>query len=281
MKTSSAAKQKLEQLKRDGFCVIEDVANKSLLEKTCACATQAVASLDDDQLARARSPGSLINSDVQPALADLIGNPRALRALNEIGLHDIMFWKAVIISKPPGGPRLYWHQDCMMWHDPRAYSDVPPMIFLMYYLEDTARDNGCIRVLPGTHRMRHVLHSMGAAHTYDINSVENPDDPRFLNYPDEQDLPMRAGDLLVGDARMFHATHENGSFARRTVITIWFHPYFNELLPNVQSFIHHEMHRRHANWPSGARQKIVDVTPDYTGNVPPMEVHRTPDSRLT
>ena len=50
--------------------------------------------------------------------------------------HNNKFWKAVIISKPPGSPRLYWHQDCIMWKDPSAYSEISPMLFFMYYLED-------------------------------------------------------------------------------------------------------------------------------------------------
>ena len=115
-------------------------------------------------------------------MADLIGNPKALVALAAMGLTDCRFWKAVIISKPPGGPLLYWHQDCMMWQDPRAYSDVSPMIFLMYYLEDTSRHNGCLRVLPGSHRRRHPLHAMGVAHTPDINRMDDLDDPRFRSY---------------------------------------------------------------------------------------------------
>ena len=33
-----------------------------------------------------------------------------------------------------------------MWRDdPRAYSDYSPMISLMYYLDDTSRENGCLR----------------------------------------------------------------------------------------------------------------------------------------
>ena len=90
----------------------------------------------------------------------LASNPRTTTAAEEqlehelqrMGLTDIKFWKAVIISKPPGGPRLYWHQDCIiqhrhrlpLWQDPRSYIDAPGMIFLMYYLEDTSRHNGCL-----------------------------------------------------------------------------------------------------------------------------------------
>ena len=271
---------KFRQLQRDGFCILENMADTARLDRTRACVEQAIADQDAERFAGWRAPGTLIDSNNYPELAGLIGNPRALKALDAMGLTDTKFWKAVIISKPPGGPRLYWHQDCLMWQDPRAYSDITPMMFLMYYLEDTTPENGCLRLLPGTHRHRHILHDQGEAHTRDINSVENPDDPRFLDYPYEQDVPMRAGDLVIGDARMFHATHANQSDQRRTVITIWFHPHFSDLQPSTQSWIHKDFHRRHADWPEAALLEIEPVIPRYTGDADPMKPNRFPDERL-
>ena len=142
------------------------------------------------------------------------------------------------------------------------------MIFLMYYLEDTRRENGCLRLLSGTgsHKYRHALYNMGEAHTNDINRMENPDDPRFLDYPTEVDVPVTAGDLVVDDARMFHATHENASNEQRTVITIWFHPFFSDLQEDTQSWIHAVMHRQHETWPEDALGKIAPLIPDYQGD---------------
>lgn len=271
---------KRQQLLNDGFCVLEDMANESLLERTRTCAQDAILAQDPEKFAGWRAPGTLIDSNHFPALASLIGNPAALSALNEMGLTNTKFWKAVIISKPPGGPRLYWHQDCLMWQDPRAYSDVSPMIFLMYYLEDTTVENGCLRLLPGTHRHRHVLHDQGEAHTADINKAEDLDDPRFLDYSNEVDVPVRAGDLVVGDARMFHATHANESDQRRTVITIWFHPQYDTLAPATQSWLDADFHRRHAHWPAEALAEVEPVIPRYTGDVEPMKPNRFPDGRL-
>ena len=185
--------QRLRQLQDEGFCIVPDMAPPALIEHTQACVERAVATQDAERLARTRSPGTLIDSDGYPELADLIGNPAALGELHRMGFTDIKFWKAVIISKPPGGPRLYWHQDCMLWQDPRSYSEVPGMIFLMYYLEDTSRHNGCLRLLPGSHRRRLDLHDLGVAHEVDINSMENSADPRFLDHDGEVDVPVRAG----------------------------------------------------------------------------------------
>ena len=105
----------------------------------------------------------------------------------------------------------------------------------MYYLEDTSRHNGCLRLLPGSHRRRLDLHDLGVAHELEINSIENAADPHFLDHEGEVDVPVRAGDLVGGDARMFHAAHSNESGQRRTVITIWFYPLFSRLLEPVQS----------------------------------------------
>ena len=270
-----------QQLVEDGYCVIPGLVSESLLDKTRACVDKALAEVDAERREQTKAPGSLIDSNFYPELADLIGNPAALESLHALGLRDIKFWKAVIISKPPGGPRLYWHQDCIMWQDERAYSDNAPMIFLMVYLEDTTRENGCLRLLPRTHRRRHILHDMGEAHTKDINRMDNPDDPRFQDYPDEVDVPVQAGDLVVGDARMFHASHANNSDSERRLITIWFHPFFSQLDESVQSWIHMAMHKAHESWSDADRARIESLIPDYRGDVKPMELTRTPDNRLT
>ena len=280
MATELKAKERMAQLIENGFCVIEGVADEWLLNRTRACVDKALAEVEPERLEKTKAPGSLIDSNNYPELADLIGNRRALTELARMGLEEIKFWKAVIISKPPGGPRLYWHQDCLMWQDVRAYSDRPPMIFLMYYLEDTTRWNGCLRLLPGTHRHRHVLHDMGEAHTREINRMEDPDDPRFRDYAGEVDVPVKAGDVVVGDARMFHSAHANRSDEKRTVITIWFHPFYSDLQEPTQSWIHEAMHRQHAGWPREALAKLGPLVPDYQGTVEAMETNRTPDERL-
>ena len=220
----------------------------------------------DDAFAR-----TLIDSDGWPELADIIGNPKALHELERMGLIGVTFWKAVIISKFPGGPRLYWHQDCMMWQDPRAYSDIAPMIFLMYYLEDTSPFNGCLRVLPGSHRRRHPLHDIGEAHTRDINSIGDPDDPRFRDYDGAVNVPVNAGDVVIGDARLLHAAHANRSDRQRTVITIWFYPLFSDLLEPTQRWYHDAMHHMHDDWPTEALAKIAPVIPRYHGSAEPAE----------
>jgi len=64
------------------------------------------------------------------------------------------------------------------------------------------------------------------------------------------------------------------------VITIWFHPLFSDLQEDTQSWIHEAFHRQHETWTPDALAKIAPLIPDYQGDVPPMELTRTPDERL-
>ena len=120
----------------------------------------------------------------------------------------------------------------------------------------------------------------------EINRYDNPDDPRFSDYSNEEDVPIQAGDLVIGDGRMFHAAHSNDSERWRTVITIWILPFFDNLLEPVRSWFNHDYHVIHDNWPNTALNKINPLIPNYNGNVEPtdmiqdIEIHRTPDNRL-
>ena len=216
----------------------------------------AVHELSDEQLAANRAPGTIINSEAELGLADCIGNRKALAALKAMVFASSKFWKAVIISKPEPSPRLYWHQDIIFCDDPRAYSNCSPQIFLMYYLDDTSKENGSLRVLPATHRQWHNLHSLDEAHKKEINRVENKNDPRFLDFPDEMDVPIKAGDLVIGDTRMVHATHANSTDQYRTVSTVWLFPLFEGLQKTTQSWVHQEFHKDSGEWPIDALEKI-------------------------
>ena len=90
-----------------------------------------------------------------------------------------------------------------------------------------------------------------------------------------------AGDLVIGDARMFHATHTNQSDQRRTVITIWFHPHFDTLLDGTQSWISEQFYKKHQTWPKQALAEIEAVIPPHTSVAEPMKPNRFPDERLS
>lgn len=48
------------------------------------------------------------------------------------------------------------------------------------------------------------------------------------------DVPMKAGDLLLGDSRMLHGTHPNASDHRRTCVTMWYLSGFASLPEHIR-----------------------------------------------
>lgn len=108
----------------------------------------------------------------------------------------------------------------------------------MYYLVYTTRYNGCFRVLKSSHLKRHPLHDiLPNAHGEVLQRVDNAAHPAYQHVPDEVDIPVKVGDLVIGDSRMQHAAHGNQSDERRTVITRGYHPFFGLLPAGMQAHI--------------------------------------------
>ena len=141
------------------------------------------------------------------------------------------FMNGYVISKPGRGRRLYWHQDWWGWDKRESYGQIPPMFAIMTYLTETraptATDpgNGCLRIIPGTHRKRHYLHNrVPDAHGDEI-SFSEMEGPAFdAEVEGAIDLPMRPGDAALVDVRVLHATRDNNTDERRSMITCWWVP---------------------------------------------------------
>ena len=155
-----------------------------------------------------------------------------------------------IISKPPGGPPLYWHQDWMRWDDPISLSPWPQVVFLNWYLTETDVANGCIRVLPGSHRRRMDLHAnLIPPHESGGYEVEETNEWMFHDHPEAVDIPVRPGQLMIGDARLLHGTHPNTTGDRRTVLLGWFN------------------------------RRSIEIPDGWDGEVPPEILEREPASK--
>ena len=48
-------------------------------------------------------------------------------------------------------------------------------------------------------------------------------------------MPVKAGDLVVGDARLLHSANVNRTDERRTVLTLWYLPRYDETSERVRA----------------------------------------------
>ena len=235
----------------DGYCVFENVFRNDDLDIIKNVSQKALSDLPLSHREKNKSQGSLILVANFPEFSHLIAHPVLLKVFSILGFDDTRFSSGYIISKPKKSPALFWHQDWWGWGDPVSYSEQIAQVFVMIYLQDTNKSNGCLRVLPGSHRKIHGLHKNEKAHTESVSRVENPDDPIYRNMDGEIEISVNFGDVVVGDARLLHGSYPNNSDEERTLITLWYHPDYLKLPKPMQARIYEIFVR-----------KDVDTDPD-------------------
>lgn len=232
------------QFDRDGFFVFRDVLDAGLLDRLREASDASLAEQDEQHFAEQVTTGSMIMVngpfiERYPVFAEFVAYPPILRALARLGFPDPRFGHGRVISKPPHSPPLFWHEDGRFWNDPVSYTPIPIQAFLMFYLTDTTPENGCLRVIPGSHLKHHALHDLvPERHTEQNRQYRDAAaNPAFAHYDDEIDVPLRAGDFVAGYGTLFHASHANASDARRTCLTMWYYPAFPDLPERTQASV--------------------------------------------
>ncbi len=278
----------------DGFVKLQALFSKAEIDEWRRVAVAALDDLDDQHRERFRSNGSLYNIAELPAFAPLIGDPRIADAIGELGGSDIRWTSGYLISKPPGGDPLFWHQDWWGWDEAISYDAFPAQLFVMIYLTDTRIENGCLRLIPGSHRHDHELHGLPAAHTEEIATGVDTGNPIYASHKDEVAAAVRAGDVLIGDSRLLHGAYANRTTEERPLLTLWYIPTWSALPGSVRSALHVMCKREVVDidedigdlptvddWPADALEHVRHLLPEYDGDDKPTPWNRTPDrSRL-
>ena len=241
----SISTEKREQFNRDGYYVFENIIEPTLLAQLRELTDNILAKQDKSHFEEQITTGSMVLIDWEMAyqhnvMAEFITHPMMLAALAELGFNEPKFGHGRIISKPPHSPPLYWHEDGRFWDDPVSYTAQPIQCFLMVYLTDTTPQNGCLRVIPGSHLKRHPLHDqVSPKSTVELRAYAKPEDKAFQHVMGEVDVPLKAGDLVIGFGTLFHSAHGNQSDQHRTVLTMWYYPDFVNLPENTQATVAH------------------------------------------
>lgn len=213
------AAQRRKQLLSSGYCVVPDVLD----QKSLGALRQRFSDAALSKAAKTNfgEAGAFIVADyTDPVLVDLLTWPKTLDILAGLGYPHPKLHNYYVSTKPPGAQALPWHSDLFYTYEKAE----PAELFLIYYLQDTTRENGCLRVVPGSHLWRHDDHNH--SHVHDTKAR-----------PGEVDVSIHAGELFIGDRRLLHATHANTSKAWRTCLTIAYAPDFNALLEPIRALI--------------------------------------------
>lgn len=221
--TPEVALAKRKQMLHDGYCVIDDILTAEFLQELRDESERLIAGhvQPDDVIYQGQHVN--VRGEENLHIQKLLEWQPSRDALEQIGFGDFTTSGGIIIlTKDPGAPALYWHQDWMRWNDPLSCAPWPQTIFLNYYLTDTTPENGCLKVIPGTHRKRVPLHDiLVPAHEQGARFIEENHPVMFSDYPDQVDICVKAGSLVLADARILHSAYKNYTDVRRTLILAW------------------------------------------------------------
>ena len=144
-------------------------------------------------------------------------NPDFLDIVERVIGPDIILWASTVFCKPASiGLEVPWHQDGQYWPiRPRA------TVTLWIALDDSTRENGCMRVIPGSHRMGDFSHDVSERDDLVLNNVLN--DPR-IDLTCAYDVSLQAGQFSLHDIDVVHGSQPNRSARRRAGFAIRYMP---------------------------------------------------------
>lgn len=209
----------LNQYQEDGYLVIRGLMNEAELEKIQAIRARAEAEA-------VRRGGSYHDGaahyDLEPLASDPTGQTMALRKIQGVyGSEpdfravaasdkvldivqqligpDVYFHSSKLMFKPArGGRRKPWHQDYAYWTQMKQARQVT----VWGAVDPATRANGCIQVIPGSHKEGLIPHHQWEDYMIDESGIEQ----REIVYAE-----MAPGDVLFFDVLTLHASDPNES----------------------------------------------------------------------
>ena len=152
------------------------------------------------------------------AFLDLARDPQIVELVSGVIGDDLILWGAHVFCKPAGeGYETPWHQDGHYW-------PIRPLATCTVWvaLEPSTRANGCLRVVPGSHRDK-VLHPHLHEDRPDLTLAQRLVAGAF----DEGlavDIELQPGQMSLHDVYMIHGALPNTSTQRRTGVALRYMP---------------------------------------------------------
>ncbi len=145
-------------------------------------------------------------------------HPEILKMVEQVIGPDFALWNSSFFAKPAnGGLRTPWHQDGEYW-------PVRPLATCTVWIavDDSTPENGCLRIIPGSHKERRLR----AHHTYEgtdvtLNQELNEDE---FDENTAVDMVLKAGQVSLHDVFLLHGSEANNSDKSRRGMTLRYMP---------------------------------------------------------
>jgi ectoine hydroxylase-related dioxygenase (phytanoyl-CoA dioxygenase family) len=151
-------------------------------------------------------------------LADLVRHPAILDNVERVLGPDILVWSSSFFIKEARDPGFVsWHQDSTYW----GLSE-PEVLTAWVAFTPSNPANGCVRVIPGTHKMDQVPHK----ETFDAKNLLTRGQEVAVEVDESKavELVLKPGEMSMHHIRLFHNSEPNNSDDRRIGFAIRYIP---------------------------------------------------------
>ena len=213
--------QTVEEYEENGYIVVEDLFDDSELEtilgrieEIAAGNTEFPAACIEYEPNRdsAAAPIDKLRKINQPARHDPLflqhaRNPKLLDVAESLLGPDVKFYDDQLFVKPPGGMEKAYHQDS-------PYFKIEPMALVSSWvaLDDVTVENGCLYVVPGSHKKGAREHSE-AWMVGDRQDKKIPD--AVIDWEKEIPITLTAGSCSFHHSLLMHRSGPNKTSLRR------------------------------------------------------------------
>lgn len=209
----SVSSDLVERFERDGFAILRKVIDPELVAEGDRHVRWLMARYPELRPEHLHHP--LIRDDA--FWVRLVSDERLLDIAERFLGPDLACFTAHYICKPPGdGHAVLWHQD-------GAYWKLEPMEALTVWLavDATTPENGCLRMLPGSHRI--ALETPEVCH--DPPNMLFSRSPKalveaWLSRVEPVDICLEPGDVSIHHPHLLHGSGPNRSSHRRCGLDI-------------------------------------------------------------
>lgn len=149
-------------------------------------------------------------------VSDLIRAPRVLDAVEDVLGPDLLVWRSIFFVKKGRSPGFVdWHQDSFYW---RLDSD--DVVTAWIALTESSVENGCLRVVPGSHLRPEVPHAI----RFSKDNVLVRGQSAAAEVPEDavRCVELRPGEMSLHHVRMLHGSRANASDRDRIGLAIRF-----------------------------------------------------------
>ena len=194
--------QQTENYNRDGYLIVSNFLNKEEVTKLYTIALEDDAmqkhSFDLNDQTGKKTKLALWYTPGNDAYGLLTKSKRIIESVNKLmeGNSSVCHFHSKLMQKEPKvGGAWEWHQDYGYWYK-NEFLFPEQMISVMIAITDASKENGCLQVIKGTHKMGRIEHGfageqVGASQHYVDLALKT--------------MPLVYVELKAGDALFFHS----------------------------------------------------------------------------